>query len=352
MTVRLYRYDDASAPVLTGQNGSLVTLLDAVLVNGYGSKTAAGWTIAQTTTNKRAYKQNTTGGVHPTGYHLYIDDTGPGGGGGREARVCAFETMSAITPVGTGQTPNNSQSAIGIGTLVIRKSNTNDSTARKWYVIANGQTFYLFVEMGDQVAPNIQGTGFAFGDFKSYKSGDAYAIMIIGRQVENSADGRSENLSCIAGNKSYTVNDNMAGHYFMRHWNQLNPSVRGGKITDCSKIMGNGIWNGNNAVNLVNGHCAPGFNEFNTQAFPYPNAVDGALWMSPFYMNQNGMRGFMKGLWCPQHHMPFNPGDTFTIASGSLSGKSFIALNGSFWGNTGIQQPCQYFLEYSDTWPA
>lgn len=351
MTVRLYRWDDTSAPVLTGQAGSLTTLLDAVLVNGYGSKTAAGWTTAFTTTNKRAYKQNTTGGVHPTGYHLYIDDTGPGGGGAREARACAFETMSAITPVGTGQVPNALQSGIGVGTLVIRKSNTNDSTARRWYVVANGQTLYLFIEMGDQSPPTIQGTGFVFGDFKSYKSGDAYAIMIIGRQTENSADGKSENLTCLSGSASYSVYNNMPGHYFARHWNQLNPSVRGGKITDCTKLMGNRIWPGDNATQLTNGQCAPGFNQANNQAFPYPNPVDGALWMSPFYLNQQGMRGFMKGFWCPQHHMPLNPGDTFTVASGSLTGKSFIAVNGSFWANSGEQYPCQYFLEYSDTWP-
>jgi hypothetical protein len=61
MTVRVYRSTDASAPVLTGQVGSLTALLDAILVNGYGALTAAGWTIAQTTTNKRGYKQNTTG---------------------------------------------------------------------------------------------------------------------------------------------------------------------------------------------------------------------------------------------------------------------------------------------------
>lgn len=31
MTVRVYRWDDASAPTLTGQLGSFITLLDAVL---------------------------------------------------------------------------------------------------------------------------------------------------------------------------------------------------------------------------------------------------------------------------------------------------------------------------------
>jgi hypothetical protein len=47
MTVRIYRSTDGSAPVLTGQAGKLTDLLDAILVNGYGSKTAAGWTINQ-----------------------------------------------------------------------------------------------------------------------------------------------------------------------------------------------------------------------------------------------------------------------------------------------------------------
>ena len=41
MTVRVYKSTDGSAPVLTGQAGSLTTLLDAVLVNGYGAATAA-----------------------------------------------------------------------------------------------------------------------------------------------------------------------------------------------------------------------------------------------------------------------------------------------------------------------
>ena len=37
----IYRSTDASAPVLTGEVGKLVDLLDACLVNGYGAKSAA-----------------------------------------------------------------------------------------------------------------------------------------------------------------------------------------------------------------------------------------------------------------------------------------------------------------------
>ena len=51
----VYRSDDASAPVITGTAGDLVMALDAILVNGYGAKSAAGWTIAYTGANKRAY---------------------------------------------------------------------------------------------------------------------------------------------------------------------------------------------------------------------------------------------------------------------------------------------------------
>jgi hypothetical protein len=104
---------NANAPTLTGQVGSLTAVLDAVLVNGFTGFTALGWTINQTTTNKRGYKQNLTGSNNSSGMLLYVDDTGPGAGAAKEARVCGFETMSAITPTGTGQFPTGAQATIG-----------------------------------------------------------------------------------------------------------------------------------------------------------------------------------------------------------------------------------------------
>jgi len=44
MTVRYYRWDDASAPVLNATKGAMNNVLDKCLVSGYGSKAAAGWT--------------------------------------------------------------------------------------------------------------------------------------------------------------------------------------------------------------------------------------------------------------------------------------------------------------------
>ncbi|MGE3907973.1 MAG: hypothetical protein AB7K36_01385, partial [Chloroflexota bacterium] len=57
-TTRIYRSTDSGAPVLTGQAGSLLNLLDKCLVDGYGSKAAAGWSRPYTGTNKTAYRNS------------------------------------------------------------------------------------------------------------------------------------------------------------------------------------------------------------------------------------------------------------------------------------------------------
>ena len=171
MTITFYKSTDASAPSLTGQVGSLVALLDAILVNGYGSQPAAGWTTAYTATNKRDYKQ----GSGSNGYYLDIDDSGPGGGAAREARMRGYETMSALA-TGTQAFPTSAQSSFGV---VCRKSTTADSTARPWYCVADATCFHLFVDTGDNTAPNYS-MAFSFGDIFSYKSSDTYNTVIIG----------------------------------------------------------------------------------------------------------------------------------------------------------------------------
>jgi hypothetical protein len=347
MTFRLYRHDDDSAPVLNGQIGSLTNLLDAVLVNGYGTKPAAGWTIAQTGTNKRGYQQG-DGGNHPTGIILYMDDTAPGAGGAREVRVCGFETMTAITPVGTGQFPNASQSSIGTGFLSVRKSNTTDATARRWWIVADAWTLYLFVQTGDDTPPWEPGFGFVFGDFESFKTGDSYAQIIIGRLRENYTDGGNETLSSWSwGQSGYTVFSDIPGHYCSRHWNQITPSARAGKIADL-RSGGYSQWTGSGGTpgNGEEGSAANGWSDNDRNYFPYPNPVDGALWLAPVYINQAGMRGYLRNFWVPQHQAPFSPGDTITASEGTLTGKSFVAVNSNYRRLDNTRTPTQFLLEY------
>jgi hypothetical protein len=351
MTVRIYRSTDASAPTLTGQVGSLTSLLDAILVNGYGSQTAAGWTIGFTTTNKRAYQQNTTGANLPTGAFLYIDDTGPGAGGAREARACGFETMSAITPTGTGQFPTLAQTGIGVGTLVIRKSTTADSTARAWTCIADGHTVYLFVETGDITVPTAT-YAFSFGDFFSYRSGDQYAIVIMGRVAENVTSQSPEATCVLTGFNQPVVFNTSIGHYACRSWTGVGGSVQVGKHTDQTKMgqyaasnISSGTAFANNGPSVAIGRI-----QANPTAFPYPNGPDGACWLAPVWLHHNGsVRGYLKGFWAPLHDRPLNHNDTFTVSGGNLNGKSFVAQAVGTYVNS-TNEIGQVHIETSDTW--
>lgn len=362
MTVRVYRSTDASAPVLTGQVGTLVALLDACLVNGYGTQVAAGWTKPLFAANKGAYKQNLTGANNSSGMYLYVDDTGPGAGGAREARVCGFETMSAITPTGTGQFPTSGQSAIGVGTVVVRKSSTADATARAWTLVANGQTVYLFTETGDQTAPLAAQT-FMFGDFKSYKASDQYAVMVIGRQTENVSAAQYDPMQAVGGVSIMTLNNKMFGHYIARSWTGLGGSVQCGKVVDFGKVSGNtsagagglvGHWSSDAALNWSNTtiNFTFGRNAASAQQLSTPNGPDGAIWLSPVYVFHSfSLRGYLPGLWCPLQDRPLTHNDTITIASGNLSGKSLLAQQiAAYINNNSTTDFGVATIEYSDTW--
>ena len=357
MTVRIYRSSDAGAPVLTGQTGTLVAVLDAILVNGYGSKPAAGWTKAFAAANKAAYQQNAAGANNAAApMYLYVDDTGPGASSSREARVCGFETMTAITPTGTGQFPTAAQSLIGFGALVVRKSNTADATVRAWTAIANGQTLYLFTETGDFTAPFAAST-FMFGDFKSYKAGDLYAVMIMGRAVENQTGQLStfDPMQAVGGTGGYTLNNKHYGHYAARSWTGLGGSIQLNKNIDMTRLGNNtfnGAWTSDTALQVSTGGMTYTMGRNNTTCqLATPNGPDGGIWMSPVYIGHNfSFRGYMPGLWAPLHDRPFTHNDTMTIASGPLNGKSLIAqIFPTFLGNLNseVGQCC---VEYSDTW--
>lgn len=334
MTVRLYKSTDASAPVLTGAVGSLVALLDAILVNGYGSKTAAGWSKAFTGTNKASYRMVTTGN---TGFYLDVDDSGPGAHGAREARMRGYEAMTAVA-TGTNPFPTVAQSSFG---AICRKSNTADATARPWFCIADGSVFYLFIETGDFANPTYT-MAFSFGDFFSYKSGDTYNCAIIGRSQEASTNDFADCVGQLLSNLlSNTSTGTLAMHFLARSYTGTGGSQQFGKFS--------AIWATNGSSSTGNSRTPMGSS--NAQ-MPYPNGPDQSLLMAPVFINQGGnVRGYMKGLWAPGHPQPLAHGDTFT-GTGSMSAKSFIALNimGDQSNQSSTVTKGQLFVETSDTW--
>jgi hypothetical protein len=346
-------YYNASAPTLTGQTGSLVAVLDAVLVNGFSGFTALGWTIAYTATNKRQYAMAASG----TSCQLFIDDSGPGAGGAREARINGFKTGTAIG-AGTGQFPSTSQISAPSGALVVRKSTTADATARVWTIIGDGHTFYMLIETGDQTAP-LMAYPWMFGDFFSYSVSDTNNCIIIGRVIENSGASSSGSTST-AGNaydsfaqiggttqgSSTLLSNAFVGHYVASQPNGVGSSVQVGKHSDLAKLG----CPGNGQMGYQGSWAAGGQTDWIAQ-FTYPNIADGGLYVAPVWVHHNGMvRGYLKGLWCPLQHLPLTHGDTYS-GTGNLSGKSILAMTilGIRGATPGIN-PAQVHIETSDTW--
>lgn len=330
MGVTVYKSTDASAPVLTGQVGTLVALLDAVLVNGYGSQTAAGWTIAYTATNKRDYKQ----GTGSNGFYLDIDDSGPGAAGAREARMRGYETMTALA-TGTNPFPTTAQISSG---CVARKSTTADATARPWTIVADATCFYLFMDTGDYTLPNYA-ISVMFGDFFSYKSSDAYSTIIIGRSTENNGiNGGAETFPVLTNSWTGSMlSTTLGGHFVTRNTNGIAGSVACGKIGGA--LCGTNS-NGSHESDIGG----------NYSVLPYPNTADNAMELSPIWIVHGSMvRGYLKGLWAPGHRQPCGHWDTFS-GTGNMAGKSFQAFNMTtgigYWGNGGGQA----IMETSNTW--
>jgi hypothetical protein len=301
MTVTVYRSDDASAPVLSGSVGSLITVLDACLVNGYGTKSAAGWSKAFTGTNQAAYRMPAGSNLH----YLAVDDTTT-----TYATLRGYEAMTAVA-TGTGQFPTTAQ----LATSNVTKSSAADTTARSWVLVTNGTMVYLHITT-TVVSDGSTANMVAFGQIVSNKVGDAYGTMLI-----------CNNSSVYTANVMYAAIASVSGapsigHYLARSYTQVGGSMQ------CAKGVDPFL-------------CAGG-TTIGASGMTYPMPVDGGLYMSPVRVAESLLfRGVMPGLWAPAHNKPLSHMDTVS-GSGALNGKTFLALS--------MYSAAQVLVETSNTW--
>ena len=174
----VYRSTDTDAPVLTGITGSLIAVLDACLVNGYGDKSAAGWTKAFSGTNQAAYRNDHTAGA--SGAYFLIEDDAPGGTSGGDSRLTAYGTMTAID-AGTNDTDPQ---------WFRKGAATGDS--RPWIVVADELTAWIYCFDNGDTASVFRNCSFAgFGDWSCVDADNAFRYFILGSEGSG-AGGNNE----------------------------------------------------------------------------------------------------------------------------------------------------------------
>ena len=161
-----FEYFDSTqpgAPVLTGQAGKMVALLDWVLVS------KGGWEVAYSGTNIRAYRSLTG-----NRFYLRVDDTQA-----LYSRLRAYRNMTAIS-TGTGQFPGNAQTT-NINLWGVRKGMDNNATAHRYWGIRTNRWLVLFVECTKFEVTGMMYRGFtAFGDFPSLCEADSHNCVLVG----------------------------------------------------------------------------------------------------------------------------------------------------------------------------
>ena len=185
MTTRVYKWTDAGAPQLTGSAGSVLAILNACLVDGYGSKSGAGWL--------KPFADGTHIGVfqQPTGHQriFRVDDSEHG-----TARVLLYSSM---TDIDTGLDMTPADSVFSLGTHIRKQetySGASIDTARnkEWYLVASDKYngFFMYVNFGDTSYNYTKGDAMYFGDIDSmYGDADVWCT-VNGGAVQTTAKPR------------------------------------------------------------------------------------------------------------------------------------------------------------------
>ena len=298
MAITVLRNGSPGAPAtFTGAAGSLRTLLDYCL-------NAAGWAKVFTGTNLSTYRA-------PAGnrFYLALDDTAA-----TRARVRAFESVDAagvaVTAASLGPIPSDTQSA---GGGYIYKSG-DTSTARSWLFVGTSTGFHL---AWNTSATNYN--GLFFGDFVSFKPGDAYNVALF---CDNSSSATGTQYpTCVTS----VATADKTGHYVARNHLGIGGSA-GLNIGVNTVLAGGGTGLGKGGVD-------------------YPSPLEGAMLLCPVYLIEPnvGARGIVPGIWSPLHGRPLPSESQFTGA-GAFSAKSFEIR----WQ----EGSCCAAYETSDTWGA
>jgi len=252
--VKFYWSGQAGAPACTGTAGALITLLDAILKDGYNTKSvasitqAAGVATVTTSTNHglAVGDPQVISGAGQAGYNgefavkTIVDAThftlavdaatvtpatgtistkiAPAGWtkaftGTNLAVYQSADSGSTQIPLRiddtnaqySGITGYLSMSDVNTGTeswfaAYWKKSSSSDSVARPWVAVADGKTLHLFIGWNQTVGSTPMYSHYVFGDLASYVTSDAYAAMLCAHSANNPGTLGTDTGTLAAGN--------------------------------------------------------------------------------------------------------------------------------------------------------
>lgn len=367
-TVKFFHSAMVGAPVLNGVAGSTIAVLDACLVNGWGSKTlaslivASGIATATFTGGAGAWEQDAvveiagvTGGLTALNGEQRVlsansttftfataaaDGTAAGtitaklAPAGWEKRFPASNkgVYRSLDPASTLMNLRVDDSAaltanvLGYETMsdfdtgtgrfptvaqsasgnYIRKSSAATSTANSWVVIADGRTFYICVATHYNAGVGYYNHNIScFGDLVSDKSPDPYACLY--SFLGASLTTRNGHM----GDTEDNFNDTSFS-YLARDFTGLGVAVNASKMTN------------NLRTNARSGHS--------DYASPYPNPVNNGLFMTPLGLYQGSTTSYYRrGLAPGIYHVPQHTRSTFgnlnrVPGAGAYAGKRFVVI--------------------------
>lgn len=276
-SVKFLHSELPGAPVLSGTAGSLIAVLDACLVNGWGLLTAqsasvangvctlnfatghsfevdtvalvAGASSAEINGKRRISAAGAnlvrfpspgvadgplsgtiTIKVAPAGWEKVYSGVNkaayrslsPNGTGAylrvdhSNAQFARIRGYSSMTDVDTGADPTPADAQVN-GGLYVPVSNAANASARRWIIAASDK--FVHIQVANHSSYPFDYASTAAGDFKSLKAGDGYRFMIVSDPSDtstNSSPGISNSLHTASG---------YVGCYVMRSYTQTGGAI-------------------------------------------------------------------------------------------------------------------------------
>lgn len=203
----------------------------------------------------------------------------------RSSRVVGYETMTDIN-TGTGPFPTSAQRT---GGSYWTKSSSADAVTRSWILVGDARSF-IFIRTYS--AGSMANEVTTFGDISTLKTPDPYACILTGMPSDQAANSPTNNanlwLSEITKNELYMP----------RSYTGIGTAVQMSKSSPAFTMYNTSWISGNNALAY-------------TPA--YPNPVDGGVYFSPLYFLENSGTA-LRGI-CPGYYFIANNVTTNTFAN-------------------------------------